>query len=129
MVLRLEAIKFNHDTSSATVDAFNIRKNETAFIEPPEWRRGLSINPEDSPAAYALCETRGNTLTIEANFSCDDHSVTALEIRALDGRICPSPLQGEILSTILVRMLRPFLRNQIGNLLGEVVPTNISFAQ
>ena len=111
MLLRLEAIKFNHDTSSATVDAFNIRKNEAEFIEPPEWRRGLSINPEDSPAAYALCETRGNTLTIEANFSCDDLSVTALEIRAVDGRICLIPHN-----------------NTNGNILGEVALTTVEFA-
>lgn len=111
MALRLEEIKFNHDSSSASVDAFNIRKNETEFIEVPEWRRGM-INPEDSPAAYALCETRGNTLTIQARFSCEGDPVGEVEIRAIDGRLNPQDSSS--------------LRTSVGNVLGEVEAKNIN---
>jgi hypothetical protein len=58
MQVFLEAIKFNHDQSSATGDAFNIRRNDTEQVNVPEWRRGISVKPEDSPAAYAIRETR-----------------------------------------------------------------------
>ena len=112
MLLRLEEIKFNHDSSSASVDAFNIRKNETEFIEPPEWRRGVSVNPEDSPAAYALCETRGNNLTIQARFSCEEGRIDDVEIRAIDGRLNPQDPSS--------------LRTSVGNVLGEVEAKNIN---
>lgn len=44
----IEAIKFNHDTNAAVNDALNIRKNATQFVAIPEWRRFVSVNPEDS---------------------------------------------------------------------------------
>lgn len=94
MLLRLEEIKFNHDTAHATTDAFNIRRNETEFVEPPEWRRARSVNPGDSPAAYALYETRGNTLTIQASFSCEGGVLDGVEVRALDARVCPANVEG-----------------------------------
>jgi hypothetical protein len=125
LVLRLEAIQFNHDSCSASVDAFNIRKNQKEFVEVPEWRRNVSINPEDSPAAYALCETRGNTLTIRARFSWDDRGVSPVDIRALDGRINPKPGNNSAFSASAVRLLRPVLRSSIGNVLGEVAQQNI----
>lgn len=121
MGLRLDAIKFNHDPSSASVDAFNIRKNESVFIDPPEWRRGININPEDSPAAYSLFDTRGNTLTIQASFSCEGDPVGEVDIRAIDGRLNPpcSP-------SMVVRLLRPLLRSSLGNVLGEVEARTIN---
>jgi hypothetical protein len=125
MLLRLETIKFNHDPFSATIDAFNIRRNETEFVNAPEWQRDLSIHPEDSPAAYALCETRANTLTIQASFSCYDRSLEALEIRALDARLYPEPADDSYLLALAMRLLRPALRSSIGNVLGEVEAKHI----
>ena len=119
MPLRLEAVKFNHDPDSATEDAINIRRNETVPVRVPEWRRGLSVNPADSPAAYALCETRGNTLTIQAKFTCADPSVQAVEVRAVDARMTfPSPGSG--LLNLLAWLARPLLRRMNRNVLGEV---------
>lgn len=66
MDVQLDAIKFNHDSATVHNNAINIRKNASDFIEVPEWRAGISVNPEDSPAAYAKKETAGNTLTIQA---------------------------------------------------------------
>src|SRR5216684_3808552 len=87
----LEAIKFNHDRTSATSDAFNIRRNETEYVPVPEWRRGISMKPEDSPAAYARDELRGRPPTIRAKFSFLDFdpSVQIVKIRAQDGRLTP----------------------------------------
>lgn len=125
MSLRLEAIKFNHDPSSATFDAFNIRKNESEFIEPPEWRRGRNLTPEDSPAAYGLFETRGNTLTIQASFSCDNPSVNSVDIRALDGRLYPKPVDDLLGFSLIADLVRPFLHDSARNILGEVEARNI----
>ena len=44
----VDAIKFNHDTSSAISGAMNIRKNASQSVSIPEWRNGISINQEDS---------------------------------------------------------------------------------
>ena len=68
MNIFLDAIKFNHDPTTVHNNAINIRKNASEFIEVPEWRAGISVNPEDSRAAYAKKETAGNTMTIEARF-------------------------------------------------------------
>lgn len=118
-MLRLEAIKFNHDSSSANVDAFNIRKDKHNFVEVPEWRRGLSFNPEDSPAAYSLFDTRGNTLTIQAIFSCDDRRSRTIEVRALDARLYPR-VSNSPLSDLAARLLSVISDNSRGNILGEV---------
>ena len=118
MSLRLEAILFNHDSSSATVDAFTIRKNELVSIEPPEWRRGVCIKPEDSPAAYARCETQGNTLTIKANFSFD--GTGEHEIRARDANLHREPLNGPNLSQQEVELFEKMEVKSEGNVLGEV---------
>ena len=125
MLLQLEAIKFNHDPSSANVDAFNIRKNHKEFVEAPEWRRGVNLNPEDSPAAYSLFDTRGNTLTIQASFSCTDSHLESVDIRAVDGHIYPRQANTFIGSTLAVDLLRPFLFAADANLLGEVQARNV----
>ncbi|MGH9874440.1 MAG: hypothetical protein ACRD9S_18450 [Pyrinomonadaceae bacterium] len=88
MQVILEAIKFNHDADSATHDAFSIRRNETEAVTPPEWQRGISKNPEDSPAAYARKAVHNQTLTIEAKFSCDRPG-GKLWIQAVDGKLNP----------------------------------------
>jgi hypothetical protein len=118
MSLRLKEISFNHDSSCATVDAFNIRKNECEFIEPPEWRRGLSSKPEDSPAAYARFETQTNTLTIKANFSFD--GTEDREIRALDANLHREALNGPDLSQAEVDLFEKMEVKDEGNVLGEV---------
>jgi hypothetical protein len=126
MPLRLEAIKFNHDSSSASGDAINIRRNETEFVIVPEWRRGLTINAEDSPAAYALEETRGRRLTIQASFSCADCDVQSLEIRAVDARLNPAKTSDSPLSKLMACLLSATLRDSVGNVLGEVCAKRVS---
>jgi hypothetical protein len=80
-MLAIEAIKFNHDTGAETNDALNIRQNVTQFISVPEWRRFISVNPEDSRAAYAVRPTLGKPITIEVSLSSTDSSVAFVEVR------------------------------------------------
>jgi hypothetical protein len=77
----IEAIKFNHDSNAAAADALNVRKNATQFIEVPEWRRFISVNPEDSRAVYAVAPTKGHAVTIAVSLSCTDPSSAFIEVR------------------------------------------------
>lgn len=108
MTVILEAIKFNHDPDSATTDAFNIRRNETQPVIQPEWRSGITLNPEDSPAAYARDVTNGKTLTIQAKFRCTDSAIASVKVRALDGH--------QVLRSVVMV-----------NVLGEVCPEEVVF--
>lgn len=119
MLVQLEAIKFNHDTSSAGGDAFNIRRNEAKFVHVPEWRRGINVNPEDSPAAYALRETFGRTLTVQADFTCAGGDGRPLEVRALDARLVPQASISPIMEQLTAWWLRPALGYLVGNGLGS----------
>jgi hypothetical protein len=126
MALRLEAIKFNHDPGSYFADALNIRRNSAAFVTVPEWRRGVSIQPRDSPVAYASAETRGNTITIQASFSCPDHSPESVQIRAIDPTVDPSPPRGCPPGCLpLWRLLAALIRELFGNVLGNVRPRRV----
>jgi hypothetical protein len=80
-MVAIEAIKFNHDTGAVTTDGLNLRKNASQFINIPEWQRFVSVNPEDSRAAYAVVATKGKTITIEVSLSCTDPSTAFVEVR------------------------------------------------
>ncbi|MFL6233641.1 MAG: hypothetical protein ACJ76N_10950 [Thermoanaerobaculia bacterium] len=127
MSVRLEAIKFNHDPSSATSDAFNIRRNATQFVSVPEWQHGVSVLPEDSPAAYAMKETRGHTITIQAQFRALDPGLGTVEIRAIDPTLIPKPWPFGWLLWPLLWILRYLLRLFFGNVLGEVRRRKVTF--
>lgn len=98
MQVFLETIEFNHNRGSATADAFNIRRNETEVVNVPEWRRGVSVMPEDSPAAYARDELNGRTPTIKAKFSFLDFDpgIQSIKIRALDGHLAAEEKAGGV---------------------------------
>jgi len=84
--LKLVAIKFNHDSASLSGDAMNIRKNFTQTVAVPEWTAGETL-PADSPAAYAIKETKGKTITIKAKFTVTSNSVTKAQVRARGGGV------------------------------------------
>src|SRR5436190_19742769 len=102
MQVFLEAIKFNHDPTSASCDAINIRRNETEFVTVPEWRRGVSIRPEDSPAVYSIESTRSQQITIKAKFKCLDPKIESIEVRAIDPArdLYASPTTGNALGEV-----------------------------
>lgn len=83
VAVRLDAVAFNHDSSSAATDALSLRKNATEFVTVPEWRAGASTVPEDSPAAYAISETQGNTITIRARFKIPAAGSLSVFVRAV----------------------------------------------
>jgi hypothetical protein len=114
----LEAIKFNHDPGSATGDALNIRRNASTPVTVPEWRRGISVRPEDSPAAYAIAETRGRTLTIHAQFRSTTGRSEQLEVRAVDPTADPPGNGG--CAGVIRRILSAIVRALTGNVLGNV---------
>lgn len=121
----LEAIKFNHDTDSATGEAFNIRRNETEVVTAPEWRRGISVTAAQSPAAYAIAATRGNVLTIKAQFTGTANGtvrVRAIEARSDHHQVrgC-NPIGARLAAFLSVRSARS------GNVLGEVKEREIEF--
>lgn len=82
----IEAIQFNHDTSSLRNDAMNIRRNMKTEVITPEWKKGAN-RPEDSPAAYALDETKGESITIKAKFTLTPYPTGQFHIKAEDGGV------------------------------------------
>ncbi|HET9342900.1 MAG TPA: hypothetical protein VFO25_08305 [Candidatus Eremiobacteraceae bacterium] len=124
-MIQLLGIKFNHDPSSAAHDALNIRRNGADWVNVPEWQRGVSINPEDSPAAYAIGAIGGNQITIQAAFSCTDPGVRSAEIRARDNTIYgvgPGGCLGWVYS-----ILTAIFQAIFGNPLGNVAALNVDF--
>jgi len=80
------AISFNHDPLSSTADALNVRRNFKDTIPVPEWTAGKTL-PEESPAAYAIAETSGQTITIKAKFTFSSANCSQAEVRADGGGI------------------------------------------
>jgi len=81
MSLLLEWISF-HETPFRS-DALNLRRDATAFVLVPEWRRGISIRAEDSVAAYAIESVQGRTIRIAAEFRNLNPMVATVQVRAV----------------------------------------------
>lgn len=126
MSIQLLAIKFNHDPTWATNDALNLRRNASEFVDVPEWRRGVCVKPEDSPAAYAQRQVRGHAVTVQARFRTTDPTVNHAEIRALDATIDPPGPQGCL--GLFQRILRSLFRALYGGVLGELGSLTVPFA-
>lgn len=124
-MIRVESIAFNYDPAGGASDALNIRKNAAAWVNVPEWQRGVSVNPEDSPAAYAIAPTTGHTLHVQATLSCDDPAVQVAWVRAVDNVIFPPPPVG--CWGIIVGLFRLLLQLLHGNVIGEVAARQVSF--
>lgn len=122
MSVILEAIKFNFDPTSASNDAINIRRNATSWVEVPEWRRGVSVKPEDSVAAYSIKETLGNAIRIQANLQIKG-AKGPLWVRAIDATVTPS---GSGCLGLLIAILSAIIRLLAGNVLGDVKARKVS---
>ncbi|MGI8807980.1 MAG: hypothetical protein ACR2KK_09095 [Acidimicrobiales bacterium] len=127
MSVDLLAIKFNHLPTSASGDALSIRRNATTAVTVPEWRQGITTQPEDSPAAYAISEVAGNTVTIQARFARGDAKLSSVEVRALDADANPPDRSGCL--GFLVYLLWLIMRALAGNVLGEVRARKITFGE
>ena len=80
------AIKFNHNTSAHNTDALNIRRNYTQEVSVPEWTSG-ETDPKESPAAYSIQDTSGNTITIKVKLRISPKTITSAEVKATVGGI------------------------------------------
>ena len=141
MSVLLEAIEFNHKPSSATTDALSIRKNLTQTVPVPEWSRDVSADANDSLAAYAIRETRGNPITIRARFTCTDPAISTVEVRALDRQRTQVDLPlwvwqlpyyiwryyGYWNALAYFNMLVAWSAGSAGNILGEIHSTQLAF--
>jgi hypothetical protein len=129
MPIWVEAIKFNHDQTSLSHDALNIRKNASTLVSVPEWIRGISVNPENSLAAYSIEETRGNTITIQVRFSCTDPAIRTMEVRAVDPVWERYRSGYGCLYWILTRLGVKFFMHplELANVLGEVKAREVEF--
>lgn len=82
-VTEISAIRFNYHNGAFTNDALNIRRNYSTAAPSPSWQKGVSSSYKDSPAVYAIKETQGNTLCIQASFKAN--GISAAAIRAVGG--------------------------------------------
>jgi hypothetical protein len=80
----LTHIKFNHDPLSLAADAMNIRVDGLHEVSVPEWKSGYSA-PEQSPAAYAIAETAGRSITIQCRFTITPKTSTKAWVKATGG--------------------------------------------
>lgn len=125
MKIVLEAIMFNH--GDPATGALNIRRNETEFVTLPEWRQGISIKPEDSPAAYAIRETRGRQITIQAKFKCTDNQCQPVRVRAVDAKESLQARPGCGLTGMILSSVQPALFRAAGAVLGTVKEKRVEF--
>lgn len=126
MTVTLESISFNHDTGSHHRDALNIRRNVTTEVTRPEWRRGATVNPEDSPAAYARAAVGSNTVTVVAVFSAGPGDPSSVQVRAVDNVVVPPDPPGCL--GWFIGLIRRILRALFGNVLGEPQERTVTFA-
>lgn len=98
MTISLEAIRFNHDRDLA-ISAFTIRRNQIGDVTAPEWRRGMTARPTDSPAAYSIRQISANRLTIRAQFRREDGDPMSVVVNAV-GRT------GNVLGNVRSRTIR-----------------------
>ena len=118
--MKIEEVHFNHDTSSASSDALNIRKNASGGpIVAPEWKSGQI----PQPAAYASAAI-GNQVAIKAKFS-QGPSDGALQIRAIDAYLPPAVPSGCL--GWLLSLIAQILRALFGNILGDAQETTVAF--
>jgi hypothetical protein len=121
----IKAIKFNHDSSSADHNALNIRKNKSEFITVPEWEEGVSTNADDSLAAYAIKETRGKTINIQAKFFADGINSAQIRAIAVPAVFDPTELRG--CGGLLIKIFINLILALVGDVLGDVKAKWVNF--
>lgn len=82
-IYEVRAIQFNYHSGSISNDALNIRKNFATTAPSPSWFKGVSSTYSDSPAAYSIKETQGNSIAIRVSLRAN--GISAAYVRALGG--------------------------------------------
>lgn len=108
----VDEIHFNHDETSASGDAINVRRNAGGQpIRAPEWKYGQA----PQPAAYARAALRG-VVTIRARFRGGPPN-GVLRIRAIDAYLPPATPSGCI--GWLISWFAAIVHALVGNVLGD----------
>lgn len=115
MSVQLESITFNHDTSGHSHDALTVRRNAAQDVAIPEWQRGVSVQPEDAPAAYSLADVRHRRVTIRAEFRRTGKVGQCVHVRALDIKGRHGCLYAIIEALGWERCVRPPKRSLLGD--------------
>jgi hypothetical protein len=87
MSLELTTITFNHDPSSTSNSAMNVRRNKDFEIPIPEHDRANPRTPRESSAAYAIAETAETTVFIRVTFRIPSPSNPTYEVQATGGDV------------------------------------------
>lgn len=118
--MRVEEIYFNHDESSASSDAFNIRQDAAGQpIHAPEWKFGQA----PGPAAYARALV-SSPVTIRAAFR-EGPAHGVVQIRAIDAYLPPATPPGCI--GWLLALIASIIHALVGNVLGDVAAETVYF--
>lgn len=87
MTLQLSTITFDHDPSSPSTSALNIRRNKDFEVLIPEYDASIPRTPAESCAAYAKLETTGKNVTIRVNLRIPAAANVTYEVKASGGGI------------------------------------------
>jgi hypothetical protein len=87
MTLELKTIEFNHNKSSASNSAMNIRRNKDYEVLTPEYDVGKMTKPKNFCAAYAIAETANQKVVIRVKFSNLSSVIKTYEVQATGGGI------------------------------------------
>jgi hypothetical protein len=87
MSLSLKTITFNHDLTSATTSALNIRKNKDFETALPEYDSAIARPPEQQCAAYAIASTRQQAVFVRCSFLPAPAATASFEVKATGGGV------------------------------------------
>ena len=87
MALSLRTITFNHDLTSATTSALNIRKNKDFETALPEYDSAITRNSREQCAAYSVATTRNQAVFVRCVFTLTTATVGIFEVRARLGGV------------------------------------------
>jgi len=85
MNISLKTMTFNHDPSSASTSAMNIRRNKDFEVPLPEYDAAIPRTPAESCAAYAKQETAAQNVFVRTVFTGIGGGNPHFEVRALGG--------------------------------------------
>jgi len=87
MPFSLKTITFNHDLTSATTSALNIRKNKDFETALPEYDSAIARTPQEQCAAYAIASTRNQAAFVRCTFELSPAGTSSFEVKATDGGV------------------------------------------
>jgi hypothetical protein len=87
MAISLKTITFNHDLTSATTSALNIRKNKDFETALPEYDSAIPRAAHDQCAAYSIATSRNQAVFVRCVFAMTSGAPGSVDIRASGGGV------------------------------------------